>query len=283
MTQHRFRSAIPLARRALRLAPDSTVALGALGDALVATGRYDAGFRVYDRLAGIGPSVGAYARVATARHLLGRPAAALDAMELAIEAGSAIPEQEAWALTRYGTLLVASNRLEDADAAFGRALRLSPGYVHARAGHARVAAARGRFGEASERLQAWSTGFPSRSTRSSSATCSPATVARSQLAERMLSCRRSTVSLRRTACEPSFSPRSSTSTGVSGCRQRSTAPERRIAPRRGSRLPTPSPGASCGKGAAPKHAAGPKRALALGTKDGLFLFHRGMIERCLRW
>ena len=74
VTQHRFRSAIPLARRALRLAPDSTVALGALGDAFVATGRYGAAFRVYDRLAGMGPSVGAYARVATARQLsAGRP------------------------------------------------------------------------------------------------------------------------------------------------------------------------------------------------------------------
>jgi tetratricopeptide (TPR) repeat protein len=148
VTQHRFRDAIPLARRALRLDPASTVALGSLGDALVSTGRHDEGFRAYDRLAGTGPSVAAYARVATARQLLGRPQAALDAIELAIEAGSAIPEQEAWALTRYGTLLVASDRLDDADAAFRRALRLSPAYVHAEAGRARVAGESGRSSDA---------------------------------------------------------------------------------------------------------------------------------------
>ena len=74
-------------------------------------------------------------------------------MELAIEAGSAIPEQEAWALTRYGTLLVASNRLGDASEAFERALELAPGYVHAQAGVARVDAARDRFGGAARRLQ----------------------------------------------------------------------------------------------------------------------------------
>ena len=67
VTQHRFREAISLARRALRLDPASAVALGSLGDALLATGRYGEGFRAYDRLAGMGPSVGAYARVATAR------------------------------------------------------------------------------------------------------------------------------------------------------------------------------------------------------------------------
>ena len=57
------------------LDPRSAIALGALGDALLATGRHREAFRVYDRLAAIGPSVGAYARVATARQLLGRPAA----------------------------------------------------------------------------------------------------------------------------------------------------------------------------------------------------------------
>ena len=103
VTRHRFREGALLARRALAHDRNDALALAPLGDALVALGRHREAFRTYDRLAARRPSVGAYARIATARQLLGRPAAALDAMELAIEAGSGIPEQQAWALTRYAT------------------------------------------------------------------------------------------------------------------------------------------------------------------------------------
>ena len=91
VTQHRFRDGATLARAALRLDPQSSAARGALGDALFNLGRYDAAFAEYDRLAGAGPSVAAYARVAFARQLEGRRLAAIDAMELALEAGSGIP------------------------------------------------------------------------------------------------------------------------------------------------------------------------------------------------
>ena len=56
---------------------------------------------------------------------------------LAIEAGSAIPEQEAWALTRYGTLLVASGRLEDANAAIEEYLQ-ARGYRDAKVAYTPV-------------------------------------------------------------------------------------------------------------------------------------------------
>ena len=54
-------------------------------------------------------------------------------------------------------------------------------------------------------------------------------------------------------------------------------------PRRAGHLapPTPSPGASSATGRCVEARDWSQRALALGTKDGLFLFHRGMIERCL--
>ena len=269
VTQHRFRSAIPLARRALRLAPDSTVALGALGDALVATGRYDAGFRVYDRLAGIGPSVGAYARVATARHLLGRPAAALDAMELAIEAGSAIPEQEAWALTRYGTLLVASGRTRGCRRGIPAGAS-TLAWIRPRASRpARVAAARGRFGEATERLRAVVDRLPvpeyaillgdvlARDGRPLAARRAYALVS---TLDRILAANGVRTELQSGALRPRPGRRD-----LGG---RSLALERRIEPRRGSRLPMPSPGASRGKGAAPRRAAGPSARSPSGRRTG---------------
>ena len=142
-TQHRFRSAEEHARRALRLEPGNVAALGTLGDALLELGRYDAAFQAYDRAAAVGPSVGAYARVARARELLGRSDGALDALELAVEAGSGISEQKAWALMRYGGVLLSVGRTADAREAFRRSLALQPAFPHARAGLARVATANG--------------------------------------------------------------------------------------------------------------------------------------------
>ena len=152
-TQHRFRAAERHAREALRLEPGNASALGTLGDALVELGRYEEAFRSYDRAAAQGPSVAAYARVARARELLGRPTGALEALELAIEAGSGISEQQAWALTRYGHLLLSVGRVDDADVAFRRSLGLQPGFPHARAGIARAAAARGATMEAIRRYE----------------------------------------------------------------------------------------------------------------------------------
>ncbi len=281
VTQHRFRQAVPLARRALRLDPESSVARGALGDALVAVGRNRDGFRVYDGLAAMGPSVGAYARIATARQLLGRPGAALDAMELAIEAGSAIPEQEAWALTRYGALLVAANRLDDADQAYRRALRLSPGYVHAHAGLARVDAARGHFDAASSRLERVVDRLPApeyaillgdvlvRADRPRAAERAYALVT---VLERVLAAN---------------GVRTELSTALfdldRGNRLNEALTRARVAYRA-------APGISAAdavawglyrEGSCAEAREWSERALALGTKDGLFLFHRGMIERCL--
>jgi tetratricopeptide (TPR) repeat protein len=281
VTQHRFGTAIQLARRALRLDPGNAVALGALGDALIATGRHADAFRTYDRLAGMGPSVGAYARVATARQLLGRPAGALDAMELAIEAGSAIPEQEAWALTRYGTLLVAANRLGDADRAFARALRLSPGYVHALAGQARVGAARGRFDDAARDLRKVVDRLPlpeyaillgdvlTRADRPAAAERAYALVS---TLERVLAAN---------------GVRTELSTALfdldHGIRPRTALARARAAHRA-------APGVAAADAVAwglartghcDEALGWSQRALALRTKDGLFLFHRGTIERCL--
>lgn len=282
VTRHRFRSALPFARRALALDPRNAIALGALGDALVALGRHPRAFHAYDRLAALGPSVGAYARVATARLLLGRRDAALDAMELALEAGSAIPEQEAWALARYGTLLIAAGRLREAEAVFRRSLELAPGYVHARAGLARVAAARGRFDEAAARLR----GVVARLPLPEYAILLGDALAR---AGRLEEARRA-YGLVRTL------QRLLEANGV-----RTDLQTALFDLDRGVRRAAALERARAAYGAAPGLAAADavawglyrsgscrearawsRRALALGTEDGLFLFHRGLIERCLR-
>jgi tetratricopeptide (TPR) repeat protein len=281
VTQHRFREAIALARSALRLDSESTLAIGALGDALLAVGRHHEAFRAYDRLAARGPSVGAYARVATARQLLGRPVAALDAMELAIEAGSAIPEQEAWALTRYGTLLVASNRLGDASEAFERALELAPGYVHAQAGVARVDAARGRYGAAARRLQEVVDRLP----LPEYAVLLGDTLARAHRPDDARRAYALVFTLERVLAANGV--RTELSTALfdldHGIRPQDALTRAQAAHRAAPGLAAADAVAwglyRTGRCAEARKWS--QRALRLGTEDGLFLFHRGMIERCL--
>lgn len=147
-SRHDFREARRLARRALEVNPYSAAALGILGDASVETGRYRAAFAAYDRMAALKPTAAAYARVSYGRELLGRTGAAVAAMELAAEAASAVGEPAAWTLVELGNLYFTSGRLRPAERAYRGALARFPGYHRAQAALARVEAARGRTGPA---------------------------------------------------------------------------------------------------------------------------------------
>jgi len=281
VTQHRFNDGDTLARAALRLDPASSAARGALGDALFNLGRYDAAFAEYDRLAAAGPSVAAYARVAFARQLEGRRLAAIDAMELALEAGSGIPEQEAWAQVQYGNMLLGVGRLAAAGRAYETALDLSPGYVHAEAGLARVDAAGGRFGRSADRLRLVIERLPSpqyailltdvlrKAGRGQEATKADGLV---DALEQLLAAN---------------GVRTELSTAVHDL-DRGVRVGDALARARSAHAAAPSVGAADAvawglyrSGRCDEARAWALEAGRLGTKDALFAFHRAMIERCL--
>jgi tetratricopeptide (TPR) repeat protein len=144
-SRHRFEEARSLAQRALRLAPQSVGARGVLGDALVALGRYREAFAAFDQMAALKPNLASYSRVSYARELLGDPHGAIGAMRLAVEAGVGTREPRAWTLVQLGNLYFDVGRIQPAERAYRRALSVFPGYAHAQAALGRVAAARGRF------------------------------------------------------------------------------------------------------------------------------------------
>jgi tetratricopeptide (TPR) repeat protein len=147
-SRHRFEQARFLAERARRRAPDSAFPLGVLGDALVELGRYRKAFAVFDRMAALRPNLASYSRVSYARELLGDPHGAIRAMRLAVGAGAGTVEPIAWTLVQLGNLYFENGRLRLAIRSYREALVHFPGYVHAEAALGKVAAARGRYGEA---------------------------------------------------------------------------------------------------------------------------------------
>jgi tetratricopeptide (TPR) repeat protein len=152
-TRHRFRDGLRLARRAISLDPDNGSALGALGDALLNLGRYREAFEAFDRMALLAPGIASYTRVANARELLGHPGDAAAADELALQTDSPVPEHGAWTMVQLGNVYFNMGRLGEAAEAYRRALARLPRYVHAEAGLARVEASEGRYRPAIARLR----------------------------------------------------------------------------------------------------------------------------------
>ena len=147
-SRHRFTEARRLARQALALNPSSAAALGILGDARVETGNYPAAFDAFDRMSALKPTAASYARVAYARELLGDTQGAIEAMKLAVSAAAATTEPAAWSLVELGNLYYNSGRLRPAERAYREALARFPDYHRALVALARVEATLGRTEEA---------------------------------------------------------------------------------------------------------------------------------------
>jgi tetratricopeptide (TPR) repeat protein len=148
LSRHRFREALALGRRALALSPSTARNYGVVGDALVELGRYREAFAAFDRMASLKPSLSSYARISYARELLGDVRGAAEAMRLAIDAAAGQPEALAWSHTQLGKLFWTQGRIAAAEHEYRTALVVRPGYVYAFDGLAQVEAARGRLRQA---------------------------------------------------------------------------------------------------------------------------------------
>jgi tetratricopeptide (TPR) repeat protein len=151
-TRHHFREGLVLARRARSLTPDTALVYGVMGDALIELGRYEEGFRSYERMAALKPSIAAYGRVAQARSLLGRNDAARETLRLALD--SAVDaETRAWAYVELGRIDRGELRYAAAAREFRKALVVAPGNPLALEAFSETEAARGHLARAI-RLQA---------------------------------------------------------------------------------------------------------------------------------
>jgi tetratricopeptide (TPR) repeat protein len=148
LSRHRFRQALALGRRSLRLSRTTAVTYGIVGDALVELGRYPAAFRAFDTMARLKPGLASYSRVAYGRELLGNSTGAIQAMKLAVDAATSEREPTAWTHWQLGKLYWSVGRLHAAEHEYRAALAAFPGYVYAFDALAQVEAARGHTARA---------------------------------------------------------------------------------------------------------------------------------------
>ena len=129
LSRHRFREALVLGERARRISPTTARNYGVIGDALVELGRYPAGFKAFDTMAGMRPDVSSYSRIGHARYLLGDTAGALSALEQALDASLGQAETEAWTRVQLSKIYFSVGRLAPAAAQARAALRAFPQYA----------------------------------------------------------------------------------------------------------------------------------------------------------
>ena len=151
--RHDFRGALAQARAAHRLNPATLAPYPVMVDALVELGRYDEAARTLQRMVDLKPGLAAYARVSYFRELHGDLTGATEALQLAVSAGGSAPENSAYVRTLLGNLEFARGRLGAAEESYRRALDAVPAYAPATAGLARVDAVHGRYDESITRLR----------------------------------------------------------------------------------------------------------------------------------
>jgi tetratricopeptide (TPR) repeat protein len=143
LARHQFAEAIRWGERSLAINPYKARTLGVIGDGQVELGRYDEAFATFQKMVDLRPDLSSYARVSYARELMGDVDGAIEAMERAVQAGAPYGENTAYVQVQLATLYLNAGRLDEAEAAFQKAMRLYPNYKYAQAGVARVFAARG--------------------------------------------------------------------------------------------------------------------------------------------
>jgi tetratricopeptide (TPR) repeat protein len=145
LARHDFDQGFELARKAKALARQAALPYAPLADAEIELGRYGGAARTLNRMVRLKANLTAYARISYFRELHGDLSGALEAMRLAVSAGSGSPEGEAYVQGLQGKLLFDLGRYAAAERAYREALSINPGYPPALAGVASVEAVGGEL------------------------------------------------------------------------------------------------------------------------------------------
>jgi tetratricopeptide (TPR) repeat protein len=144
-SRHDFTTALAMGRGALSIDAESGYALGVVVDAEVELGRYPAARRTLQRMLNDRPDLSSFSRASYLLELEGHIPAARRALVQAIESGAPAKENTAWAYLYLGNLEFSQGDYAQAGGQYRLAGEAQPGFVHALAAEAKLAAARGDY------------------------------------------------------------------------------------------------------------------------------------------
>ena len=153
LTQHHFSEGLAVAEHAVSVNSKNAFVYGLLCDANVELGRYPEAIKMADKMNEVRPDLRSYSRVSYLREIHGDLPGAIEAMQLAVQAGYIGLEQTEWARVTLGHLYETTGDLANAEKTYRMALQARPYYAYALAGLGRVEQARQNYPEAIKYLE----------------------------------------------------------------------------------------------------------------------------------
>ena len=143
LSRHDFVRALALGEQARNLEPSFVGTYGVLTDANVELGRYDEAIAAAQQLADLHPDFASYSRISYIRELHGDLDGAVVAMQQAVDAGSALPQDAVWGRVLLANLYLTKNDVDSAARQYEQAAAILPDDPIAQFGLAKLAIARG--------------------------------------------------------------------------------------------------------------------------------------------
>ncbi|TXB70270.1 tetratricopeptide repeat protein [Phaeodactylibacter luteus] len=153
LSLHDFQKALKTAEAAVAINPYNAQIYGALVDANVELGHYEEAVKMADKMVSIRPDMRSYARVSYLREIHGQVEGALEAMQLAVDAGYPGYEATAWARLTLGEMYERYGMLKEAEAQYNIILAEREDYPFAIASLANLEMGRGNYEKAEQMLK----------------------------------------------------------------------------------------------------------------------------------
>lgn len=161
LTFHRFTEALEAGQKLREINPQDAFVYGVLTDANVELGNYKEAVEAVQKMVDTRPNMASYARVGHVRSLHGDSTGAIEALSLASRvADPQDKEAQSWCLVFVGSEYLKVGQIADAERQYDAALKILPDYHLALAGKGRARAAAGDYENAVKFLTQTQTRVP---------------------------------------------------------------------------------------------------------------------------